>query len=327
MRAWLIDKDEQGKPLLRLGEVETPEPGPGEIRVRVQAVGVNRADLLQVLGQYPAPPGVDPRIPGLEYTGVVDAVGPRVRLHQVGDRVMGLVPGAAYAEYVVVTEREAIPVPAGVDLVQAAALPEDYLTAYRALYIEGGLQPGQWALIRPATAGVGLAAVQLVRALGGRTIGTSRSSERLEQARARGLGVALLDNGSPLAPRVMAVTAGEGVSVVLDMLGGGALADNLGSLREEGSLVVIGLLTGREAPLNLGQLLMRRLRIKAMTMRAQPLEERIRIARVFVDRLTPLFATGRLTPLVSLVRDFDEAPQAHQDMAANKHFGKIVLKL
>lgn len=327
MRAWLIDKDEQGKPLLRLGEVETPEPGPGEIRVRVQAVGVNRADLLQVLGQYPAPPGVDPRIPGLEYTGVVDAVGPRVRLHQVGDRVMGLVPGAAYAEYVVVTEREAIPVPAGVDLVQAAALPEDYLTAYRALYIEGGLQPGQWALIRPATAGVGLAAVQLVRALGGRTIGTSRSSERLEQARALGLGVALLDNGSPLAPRVMAVTAGEGVSVVLDMLGGGALADNLGSLREEGSLVVIGLLTGREAPLNLGQLLMRRLRIKAMTMRAQPLEERIRIARVFVDRLTPLFATGRLTPLVSLVRDFDEAPQAHQDMAANKHFGKIVLKL
>jgi len=312
---------------MRLDQVDTPEPGPGEIRVRVEAVGVNRADLLQVLGGYPAPPGVDPRIPGLEYAGTVDAVGARVRLHKVGDRVMGLIPGAAYAEAVVVTEREAVAVPAGMDMVQAAAIPEDFLTAYRALYLEGGLQPGQWALIRPATAGVGLAAVQLVRALGGRSIGTSRSAERLENARAHGLEVALLDDGSPVAPRVMAATGGEGAAVILDMLGGGALADNLSSLREEGSLVVIGLLTGREAPLNMGQLLMRRLRIKAMTMRAQPLEERIRIARIFTDRLAPLFASGQLAPMVSLVRDFDDALTAHSDMAANRHFGKIVLKL
>lgn len=323
MRAWLIE--EGGR--LNLGEVPTPDPGPGEVRVKVEAVGVNRADLLQVMGQYPAPPGFDPRIPGLEYAGRIDAVGDRVRLHKVGDRVMGLVPGAAYAEYVVSTEREVIPAPASLDAVHAAALPEDFLTAYRALYIEGGLKPGQWAVIRPATSGVGLAGVQLVKALGGRCIGTSRNAERLRAAEEQGLDVALVDSGDGVASQVMEATGGEGAAVVFDMLGAKALGDNMSALRLEGSVVIIGLLTGAKSDINLGQLLMRRLRVRAMTMRAQPLEERIRIAQIFSDRLAPLFESGQLKPVLSLKHPFDDAPGAHAAMAANRHLGKIVLEL
>ncbi len=153
MRAWCIE-DKQ----LQLETLPDPQPGPEEIRVQVKAIGVNRADLLQVLGRYPAPPGTSSRIPGLEYAGVVSAVGERVQQRKVGDAVMGLVPGCAYAEQIITHEREALTVPEGMDFALAATLPEAFLTAYRALFLEGGLQPGQWCLVRPATAGVGLAA-------------------------------------------------------------------------------------------------------------------------------------------------------------------------
>lgn len=327
MRAWLIEKSADGKSGMVLSDIEAPALGPADVRVKVEAVGLNRADLLQVRGMYPAPPGVDPRIPGLEYAGTVIEVGERVVAHKVGDRVMGLVAGGAYAEQVVTTEREAIPVPAGLGAVEAAAIPEDFMTAYRALFIEGGLQPGQWALVRPVTAGVGLAATQLIAALGARSLGTSRSEERMQEAIRQGLDVPLLEGAGPLTQRVREATGGEGVAVVLDMLGGEAFADNIASLRIEGTLVMIGRMTAGNGELDPAQMLMRRLRIRGMTMRAQPLEERIRISRLFCDRLAPLFARGRLKPLVSLVHSFDEAPRAHDDMAANKHLGKIVLKM
>ncbi|MDI3262001.1 MAG: NAD(P)H-quinone oxidoreductase [Fulvimonas sp.] len=327
MRAWMIETPAGGEPQLVLREVSTPEPGPTELRVRVAAVGINRADILQVRGHYPPPPGVDPRIPGLEYAGTVEAVGERVQLYRPGDRVMGLVAGGAYAEALLTPEREAIAIPAGLDLVQAAAVPEDFLTAYRALYLEGGLAHGQWALIRPATAGVGLAAVQLVHVLGGRSLGSSRDRARLEAAVRCGLDVPLPEDEGALPERVRRATAGEGVAVVLDMLGGAAFADNLACLRVEGTLVVIGRLTPGNAELDLGAVLGRRLRIRGMTMRAQPLEERIRIARLFADRLTPLFERGLLRPLVSAVHPFDQAPQAHADMLANRHLGKLVLAM
>ncbi len=321
MRAWLIDETNKS---LQLGEVETPRPGPTEIRVRVEAAGVNRADLLQVQGAYPPPFGTDPRIPGLEYAGVVDEVGDRVQLFAPGDRVMGLVPGAAYAEFVVTNEREAIRVPEGLDALQAAAVPEDFMTAYRALYLEGGLQPGEWALVRPCTSGVGLAAIQLIHAFGGRSVGTSRSAQRIEGAREQGMDVACLDGEGALPQRVRDATGG-GVAVALEMLGGKALADSLSSLRTDGRLVLVGLLAGRSAELDLGAVLFRRLGLKAMTMRAQPPEERIRVARLFSDRVVPLFDSERLRPLVSLTFGFDDTPQAHAAMADNQHLGKIVI--
>ncbi len=326
MRAWIIEKGKDGRNTLQLGEIPTPEPGPSEILVRVVGVGINRADLLQVKGMYPAPPGTDQRIPGLEYSGIVEAVGSQVQLYRPGDRVMGLVPGAAYAEYVTVQEREAIPVPARLSLTEAAAVPEAFMTAYRAIFIEGELQAGQSCLIQPVTSGVGLAAAQLVHALGGTAIGSSRSAERLAQA--QGVAVGIVDGQDDFVAQVREATGGQGVAVVLDMLGGGGrLSQTMRCVRDEGTIVLIGLMTGRDDRIDLGQFLQRRLTLKAMTMRSQGLEGRIAIARRFVDELLPLFERGALTPVLSGVHPFEQAPAALDIMAANSHYGKLVLTL
>ncbi|MBA1148328.1 NAD(P)H-quinone oxidoreductase [Ectothiorhodospiraceae bacterium WFHF3C12] len=328
MKAWLIAEDsDQKSPKMQLAETETPTPGPGEVRVRVSSVGINRADLLQVQGLYPAPPGFDPRIPGLEYAGVVDAVGDKVLGHQVGDSVMGLVPGAAYAEYIVTTERELIGIPEGIDAADAAALPEDFLTAYRALFIEGGLQAGEWAMVRPVTSGVGMAAAQLIRAAGARVVGTSRSRERLDQAKALGLELDLdaIDGEDGVAEAVTGATGG--INVAVEMVAGDRLNDTIATLRTEGRAIIVGLMGGRKGEINLGALLMGRRGIKAMTMRAQPLEERIRVAQVFNNRLAAMFTSGRLRPCISRRFAFDDAVSAHKAMAANEHLGKIILTL
>lgn len=328
MFAWQIhENSETGKPFIECTELPAPEPGPNEIRVRVSALGVNRADLLQVQGRYPPPPGFDPRIPGLEYAGVIDAVGERVVERRPGESVMGLVPGGAYAEYVVTTEREAIPVPAGLSLTEAAAVPEAFLTAYRALVIEAGMASGDTVLIRPVTAGVGLAAARLARALGARVMGISRSAERLEQVQAMGIepAFALVDDGNGIAERIE--DAVGGVDVALDMVAGASLNDTLASLNTGGRAVMIGLLGGMKAELKLGPLLMSRGALKAMTMRAQPLEERIRVARAFEQHLTPLFEAGVLQPDLARTFPFREAPAAHETMARNEHPGRLVLTL
>ena len=192
MRAWLIE--EPGAPeALQLGELDTPKPGPQEVRVDIRAIGINRADLIQRKGGYPPPKGFDPRCPGLEYAGEVVEVGDRVIGRRVGDRVMGLIGGAAYAEQLVTHERDTLDIPAHYDYAQAAAIPEAFLTAYRALFLVGELAPGQWALVRGATSGVGQAGLQLIRPLGARSIATSRSQARLDDldARLRALGLPL----------------------------------------------------------------------------------------------------------------------------------------
>ncbi|AJD47872.1 quinone oxidureductase [Isoalcanivorax pacificus W11-5] len=324
MRAWCI----QNK-TLELNTLPTPEPGPEEVRIRVRAIGVNRADILQTQGLYPAPPGFDQRIPGLEYSGEVDAVGERVRGRQVGDAVMGLVPGCAYAEYVLCHERETLSLPETdgkpLDFARAATLPEAFLTAYRALFLEGGLQSGQWCLVRPATAGVGLAGVQLAAALGARPIGSSRHPDNLANARNMGL-VAAVSEGPGMADELKTLTQGEGVAVILDMVGPDWDA-LLPGLRTEGSLVMIGLLGGTKTSLNLAGLLQRRQHLSAMTMRSQPLENRIRMAGLFNDRLAPLFSDGRLQPLPLETFPFDDAPSAHTHMLKSDFSGKRVIVL
>jgi NADPH2:quinone reductase len=258
---------------------------------------------------------------------VIDAVGERVPERSVGEAVMGLVPAGAYAEQLVTTEREAIPVPSGLSLAQAAAVPEAFLTAYRALVIEGGLAGGDTLLVRPVTAGVGLAAARLAQVLGARVIGVSRSVERLEQA--QGLGIELdgsvLDTDDGVSDSVRELTGG--VDVALDMVAGAKLDDTLACLHTEGRAVMIGLMGGMKAELDLGSLLMRRAGLKAMTMRAQPLEERIRHAQIFRHRLTPLFAAGALKPDLARTFPFDEAPAALEAMKRNEHLGRMVLKL
>ncbi len=325
MRAVVIR--EPGEPeVLELQAVDTPQPGGAEVRIRVHAAGLNRADLLQRRGLYPPPPGVDERIPGLEYAGVVEALGPRTVSAQVGDRVMGLTGGAACADYVVVHERELLPVPADIPFTEAAAIPEVFMTAWRALFVEGGLRRGQWALVRAATSGVGQAAIQLIHALDARSIGTSRSAERLAKLQALGMDIGHVDGEGELTEVVRAAD-GEGVDVVLDLLGGGALQANLDALRPEGRMVVIGLLGGLDDRLDFTRLLMKRLTVQAMTMRSLPLERRIVLAVRFSSEILPLFEAGKLKPQVDSVYPLDAAADAHRHMENSGHFGKVILDL
>ncbi|WP_290648470.1 NAD(P)H-quinone oxidoreductase [Aquisalimonas sp.] len=324
MKAWTITQPGAAD-VLQLHDTPAPEMGPTDVRVRVHAAGLNRADLLQRQGLYPAPAGASQDVPGLEYAGVIEEAGTNVQQRQPGERVMGLIGGGAYAEQVVVNERETIPVPGTLSLTEAAAVPEAFLTAYRGIFLEGGLQPGGWCLIRAATSGIGIAGMQLTRAFGARTLGTSRSRERLERVRHWGLDVAHAEEDGSVLDAVRQ-NAGLGVDVVLDLLGGnGYLRENMDCLRPEGTQVVVGLMAGREDTLNMGLLLFKRLTLRAMTMRSLPLERRIAMAQLFSDRLGPFFAEGRLKPVVDTVMPFDQAPEAHRLMESGAHTGKIVL--
>lgn len=330
MRAWLVDNPGDAE-ALKLGNVKAPKPGPHEVLVDVRAVGINRADVLQRKGGYPPPPGFDPRCPGLEYAGEIVALGDRVVSRAVGDAVMGLVGGGAYAEKVVVHERDTLTVPAHYDYAQAAAMPEAFLTAYRALYLVGGLQAGQWVLVRGATSGVGQAALQLARALGARSIATSRHQKRLDDLgkRFKSLGLAqafdlgLVDGEAGISESVQEKTGGA--HLVTDFVGAPVLADNMAALRDEGRQVQVGIMGGAKTEINMGTVLMRRLNLVAMTMRSLPIERKIELAQIFNDRLLPLFENGRLRPVLDQTFDFARAVEAHQTMEAGDHLGKLVL--
>ncbi|MGD8710484.1 MAG: NAD(P)H-quinone oxidoreductase [Ectothiorhodospiraceae bacterium] len=326
MKGWRIR--EFGDPeVLDLVEMEAPRPGADDVVVRVAAAGVNRADLLQRQGFYPPPPGFDPYLPGLEYAGVVESVGSRVTLRKPGDRVMGIVAGGGYAQNVVVNARETVAVPSGMDLTDAGAIPEAFLTAYRAVFLEGGLRRNELCVVRGATSGVGLAAVQLIAALGARSLGTSRSAERLQRVADIGLDHSCVEGEGSLRDAVKAAGDRSGAAVVVDFVGGDGVADGLAALREEGTLVLVGLMAGRQANIDLGRVLMRRLRLQAMTMRSLPLERRISLAREFESIVLPLFDQGALRPVLDRVLPFAEAPEAHRRMAGGTHCGKIVLTL
>lgn len=312
-----------GTEVLQLREVEAPMPGPEQIRVRVRAAGLNRADLLQRKGRYPAPPGWPADIPGLEYAGEVDQLGSGARRWRVRDRVMGLVGGGAHAEYVVVHQDEAMAVPSGMSFTQAAAIPEAFLTAWDALVTRGRLQAGERVLIHAVGSGVGTAAVQLARRLGATTIGTSRSRSKLEQARALGLDEAI---DSSAGGFVRSLTAP--VNVILDVLGGPALADNLDALAPRGRLVLLGLLQGARADVNLDALLRKRLEVIGSVMRTRLLAERIPLVSEFGARVSPWFtaaAAGGIRAVVGATYPFAEIAEAHVAMEGDANFGKIVL--
>lgn len=322
MRAVVIR--EPGPPeVLEVRDVPRPEPGPGEIRVAVAASGVNRADLLQRRGRYPAPPGWPQDIPGLEYAGVVDAVGRGVTLWRPGDAVMGLVGGGGYAEAVVVDEREALPVPAGLDIVEAGALPEAWLTAWDAMVVQMGLTAGETVLIHAVGSGVGTAALQIARAVGARTIGTSRTPGKLERARALGLDVALAGGDEPWPEAVRAATGGRGVDVVVDLVGGGYAAGDLECVAEEGRIVIVGVPAGSEATIDLRALMRRRASMTGTVLRARPSEQKVALARDATRRLVPLIEGRGLRPVSDRRFAPHEAPEAHRVMEANLNFGTL----
>jgi putative PIG3 family NAD(P)H quinone oxidoreductase len=325
MRAVIITRP-GGPEVLEIQERPKPEPGLGQIRVRVRASALNRADLMQREGNYPVPPGVTAEISGMEYAGDVDALGPSATLWKIGDRVMGIVGGGSHAEYVSMHEREAIPVPKALSWEDAAAIPEVFLTAYDALFNRLALRTGETVLIHAVGSGVGTAGLQIARVAGARVVGTARSADKLERAKQLGLDVAIDASRGDWAAQVEAAIGAERIHAVLDLVGGNHLEGNLRVLALCGRIAVVGLTAGATSPFNMGVLLRKRLTIVGTNLRSRPLEEKIALARDFSERIVPFFDDGRLKPVVDRVFPFEEIRAAHELMHSNQTFGKIVLR-
>lgn len=317
-----------GPEVLSIETRDTRAPGAFELAVDVQAAGLNRADLLQRRGLYPAPKWAPADIPGLEYAGVVAARGEGVTRFEVGQRVMGIVAGGAMSEQLVVHEREAMPVPEGLSLVEAAAIPEAFLTAWDALFHIAALKMGQGALVHAVASGVGTAATQLIRAAGARSIGTTRSESKLERCAEYGLDQGLVvDAKAPrFAAQVREAFGGQGADVILDFVGAAYLEENLAALRTGGIVVVLGLMGGATGTLPLGELLKKRARLVGSTLRARPLEEKAALAQDFTERGVPLLARGALRPVVEDVMDMERIAEAHTRLENNATVGKLVLR-
>lgn len=321
----VVVEEPGGPEVLRLRRVPRPEPGRGEVLVRVTASGVNRADLLQRMGRYPAPEGYPPDIPGLEYAGVVEAVGEEVGTVAPGDRVMGITGGGGYAEYVTVPASTAVPVPDGLDLLEAGAVPEVFMTAFDAVFLQEGLAAGETLLVHAVGSGVGTAALQLAVAAGATVIGTSRTADKLERAGALGLHHAVEGGDADWPDRVLDLTDGRGVDVILDLVGGPYLAGNQRVLAPRGRHIVVGVPGGTTATIDLRALMGRRGSIRGTVLRARPLDEKAALARAFEERVTPLLADGRVRPVIDRFVPARDAAAAHRAMEANENFGKILL--
>lgn len=323
MRAIAITKP-GGPDVLALVERPDPEPSRGEVRVRVRATAVNRADLLQRMGAYPAPPDAPADIPGLEVAGEVDAVGPGVERLAVGDRVFGLVGGGGYAEYVVSHERALAKIPDGMSFEEAGAVVEAFVTAHDAIVTQGALKCGEPLLVHAVGSGVGTAAAQLGRALGAFVIGTARTQAKLDRARSLGMDVGIAVENGRFADAVHAAHPG-GAAVVLELVGGSYIAEDLRCIQTLGRIVLVGLMAGAKTELDLGLLLRKRARVLGTVLRSRPLEEKIAAMRAFETQVVPLLARGAVKPVIDCVMPLTDAAQAHARMASNAGFGKIVL--
>ena len=321
MRAVVL-REHGGPEVLRVEDVPDPQPGPEEAVVAVRGTAVNRADLMQRLGLYPGPPA-PLEIPGLEMAGTVIAVGERVSVVGVGDQVMAIVGGGGYAERVAVHERQLIPVPGSVPLADAAAIPEVFLTAWDALVVQGGFTSGRVALVHAGASGVGTAAIQLCKALGG-AIAVTCSAGKADACRT--LGADWVFERSPSAWRDEAVAAVPGgFDVVLDLVGGEELDRNLDVVAAQGTIMLVGLMGGGAAPMNLGKLLTKRLKLIGTTLRNRPLEEKIAVSRRFTREVVPLFEAGALRPVIDRRFTLDEAPLAHEYVGRDANVGKVLL--
>ena len=314
-----------GPEVLRIADVPSPTPGPDEVLVDVAATALNRADILQRKGFYPNPFPTDHDIPGMEFSGTVAAVGNRVSAWRVGDEVMGIVAGGAYAERLVIHERQAMRIPRGMKLVDAAAIPEVFITAWDGLVVQGGLASGRWALVHAVASGVGTAAIQICRSLGARIIGTC-SSSKVEQVRALGADVVVDYTSQDFVEQVRLATEGRGVDVVLDPVGGDYLDRNVASLALKGRIVQIGLMAG-VGSFNLGALLPKRATLIGSVLRARPLEEKIAVSQRFFAEVLPLFDSGVMKPIIDRHFGLTEIAEAHAYLESNATVGKVVISV
>jgi putative PIG3 family NAD(P)H quinone oxidoreductase len=326
MRAVVLE--EYGGPeVLEVREVPDPALGPEDVLVEVVATALNRADLLQRRGWYPEPgPKRAHEIPGMELAGRVAAVGERVEAWSVGAEVMAIVGGGAYAERAAVHERQLMAVPSGIAVADAAALPEVGITAHDALVVQGGLRPGGWALVHAGASGVGSMAVQIARAVGARVIATT-SGPKVAAVAALGAD-AVVDRGSEDFVEVVArVTAGRGVDVVLDVVGGDYLMRNVRALRTGGTIVQVGVLAGGATQIDLGALLPKRAHLVGTVLRARPLEEKVDASRRFVAEVVPAIEAGEVVPVIDRRFSIDEIADAHRYLETDASVGKVLIDL
>lgn len=325
MRA-IVLRAHGGPEVLTIEDIAAPTPQSDEILVRVRATALNRADLLQRMGFYPNPFPGEFDVPGMEFAGVVDAVGPRVKLWRVGEEAMGIVSGGAYAEQLVVHERQAMRIPHGVSLADAAAIPEVFITAWDALVVQGGLTSGRWALVHAAGSGVGTAAIQICKAIGARVIATC-STTKVAACTALGADVVVDYKSADFVEAAKHATDGRGVDVVLDVIGGDYLDRNIAALALKGHIVQVGLMGGGNISFNLGALMPKRGKISGTVLRARPIEEKIAITQRFIAEILPLFDSGDLKPVIDRRFDFDQIADAHAYMESNANVGKIVIDI
>ena len=323
MRA--VEIAEPGPPdVLRPVTRPTPRPGSGEVLVRVAAAGINRADVMQREGRYPPPPGASD-LPGLELSGTVAAVGPEVAAVAVGDEVCAIVSGGAYAEYCLVPAPQCLPIPEGVSLADAAALPEAYCTVWTNVVDRGRLRAGESFLVHGGSSGVGTAAVQLARRLGARVFATAGSAAKCAACEELGAERAVNYREEDFVAAVRDATGGRGVDVVLDMVGAPYLARNLAALAVEGRLVVIAVMAGAEAEVNLLDFMSRRLTLTASTLRSRSVAQKAEVGRAVREHVWPRFAAGELRPVIHATWPLAEAAEAHRVLESSAHVGKLLL--
>lgn len=317
-------KEFGGAENLELLEVPDPAaPKASEVLVRVHSAGLNRADILQRRGFYPAPAGYSQHIPGMEFAGFVEAVGENVTEWRAGDRVFGIVAGEAQAEYLVTQASLLASVPANIDLAEAGGIPEAFITAHDALFTQAGLRKEETVLIHAVGSGVGLAGFQLAKAAGARVIGTSRTREKLDKCIGLEHGVAVTD--SRFADRVLELTEGKGVDVVLDLVGAAYFDENLRCIASKGRLMLVGLTSGSRVEFDLRTALSRRLTIHGTVLRGRSLAEKAEATKHFVSDVVLLFESGDLRPNIDRKFAAKDAADAHRFMESNENFGKVVL--
>jgi NADPH:quinone reductase len=321
MRAISIRGGKGGADALYVESVPVPEPGPGQLLIRVRAAGVNRPDIFQRAGFYPPPPGA-PATLGLEVAGDVAACGAGAGRWRLGDRVTALLGGGGYAEYALVDARHALPVPRNLDFIHAAALPETVFTVWSNVFERGQLRAGETLLVHGANSGIGVTAMQMAKAAGARVLATARGAAKAEKAREHGADLAFDAAAGDWAE---SVKAAGGADVVLDMVGADYFDRNLDVLRPEGRLVVIATLTGHEAKLNLRLLMLKRLTVSASTLRARDAEEKARLARAIEEQVWPWIESGAVQVPVDRTFPLERAGEAHAWLESGSQFGKVVL--
>jgi NADPH2:quinone reductase len=313
-----------GPEVLKPAVRPNPAPRPGEIIVKVAAAGVNRPDVLQRMGMYPVPPGASD-LPGLEIAGEV--VGGSTDRFQLGDKVCALVAGGGYAEYCTAPEAQALPVPKGLTMVQAASLPETFFTVWSNVYDRGRLAPGETLLVQGGTSGIGVTAIQMAKATGNRVFATAGSDEKVAACVRLGAERAINYRTQDFEKEILAATGNKGVNVILDMVGGDYVPKELKCLADDGRLVFIAYLRGPKTELNIDAVMRRRLTVTGSTLRPRPVEFKAAIAKNLQQKIWPLIEAGKIKPEVYKTFPLEQAADAHKLMESSQHIGKIVLTL